>query len=78
MAFIDLTYGRYFSKMDGLLTNANYQQLWVGMHHYPPVSAYAFGGAVGDNVSMTMEASSASKTVPAPHKTIISSGPCMP
>jgi hypothetical protein len=83
VAFIDLTYERLLDKMDPLLTNPAYQRLWgwdkntkpAAWPHPQPVLS---PGSSRVSTMISMQATSASKTVLWSHKTIISSGGCMP
>jgi hypothetical protein len=78
-AFIDLLYERLLSTMDKLLTNASYQRLWGWDNTTPPATMHA--PSLGPSVAMgivSVQHSSASATVPGPHKMSISSGPCIP
>jgi hypothetical protein len=78
VAFIDLTYERLVSKLEPLLINPHYQQLW-GWHAGPASSPSPTPG--GPSVAMasaTIPAASGTLTAspPAPSKPIVSSGPC--
>lgn len=83
IAFIDLTYERLLDRMDPLLTNPAYQQLWGWDNSttpaaWPPTQAPLSPGSSPVSATISLHATSASKTVPGSHKTIISSGGCMP
>jgi hypothetical protein len=83
VAFIERTYERLLDRLDLLLTNPAYQRLWGWDNNttpatWPPPQAALSPGSPPVSAMIWMQATSASKTVPGSHKTIISSGGCMP
>ena len=84
VAFIDLTYERLLSKMDVLLTNPAYQRLWGWDNNTSPatmpapvvmkICSMCTCSSMKEIEFISIQDCSASSS----HKTIISSGPCMP